>query len=256
MGHERWFRGQHDGQGRPFDWLTPARQHGVPPNVARALYERAMQQAHGATQGRVQEIYLALLADARRQTPRPSPGKVTRTMRLQAQSAGRSRLSSSVSRLTGRPIAPCKVALTSYIDPAHGSAHGQRRETQVNEELTPLADAAPWAPSRDTRRNTKTRTRTQRCISSRPAWLWHSATSTHSMHMIARRSQTSTASTWTPHSRTCAGRSSWGMSWRTWCSSHRSTYRRRHRPRELPLTMTWAWSARPTRQANAQRGAK
>lgn len=91
MGYERWVRGQHDGQERPFDWLTAARQHGIPDKLARALYEQAVQQAHGATQGRVQELYLALLADARQDAARPSPGKVTRTMRLQAHQAGRRR---------------------------------------------------------------------------------------------------------------------------------------------------------------------
>jgi hypothetical protein len=109
MGHERWFRGQHDGQNRPFDWRTAARQHGIPENLARALYERAMQQAHGSTQSRAQEIYLALLADARRDASRPSPGQ---------------------------PIAPCKISLTSYIDPVHGSAQERRRESRVHEELT------------------------------------------------------------------------------------------------------------------------
>jgi hypothetical protein len=107
MGHERWFRGQHDGQSRPFDWRTSARQHGIPENLARALYERAMQQAHGATQSRVQEIYLALLADARRDALRPSPGKVTRTMRLQATGAGKRRSMGTISPLTS-PSRPAR----------------------------------------------------------------------------------------------------------------------------------------------------
>lgn len=88
MGHERWFRGQQDGHGRPFDWRTPARQHGIPDAMARVLYERALQQARGASAERVEESYLALLAGARPEASRPSPGKVTRVMRLQAERTG------------------------------------------------------------------------------------------------------------------------------------------------------------------------
>jgi hypothetical protein len=109
MGHERWFRGQHDGQGRPFDWLTPARLHGIPWQRAQALYEQAVQQARGAGSGRVQEHYLALLADARLDTWRPAPGKVTRTMRLEAHRAGKKRRDTSASleapRAADRPAA-------------------------------------------------------------------------------------------------------------------------------------------------------
>jgi hypothetical protein len=138
MGHERWFRGQHDGHARPFDWLTAARQHGIPDKLARTLHDQAMQQAHGSTQSRVQEIYLALLADARRDASRPSPGKVTRTMRLQAERAGKRRPRSNISRLTRQPIAPCKSPLTSYIGPAHGRTHRQHDESPIREELAHL----------------------------------------------------------------------------------------------------------------------
>jgi hypothetical protein len=139
MGHERWFRGQHDGQNRPFDWLTAARQQGVPEKVARALYERALQQAHGTAPGRVQEIYLALLADARREALRPSPGKVTRTMRVQAgRSAGPHR-AARASSLTGQPIAPGKRTLTSYIEPP---ARNARDQDQARAESSPLAAMA------------------------------------------------------------------------------------------------------------------
>ncbi len=48
MGHERWFRGQQDGHERLFDWRAQARQHGIPEQRARALYEQAVQQARGA----------------------------------------------------------------------------------------------------------------------------------------------------------------------------------------------------------------
>lgn len=43
MGHEHWFRVQHDGQGRSFDWLTLAQRHGVPGGLARSLYKLAIQ---------------------------------------------------------------------------------------------------------------------------------------------------------------------------------------------------------------------
>jgi hypothetical protein len=143
MGQERWFRGQHDGQNRPFDWLTAARQQGIPEKVARALYERALQQAHGAAPGRVQELYLALLADAHRDASRPSPGKVTRTMRHAAAQAGNPR-GLRVSQLTGQPIAPGKRTLTSYIEPARderGALDAQRASARLSVRDLSVPDA-------------------------------------------------------------------------------------------------------------------
>jgi hypothetical protein len=139
MGHERWFRGQQDGHGRPFDWRVAAREHGVPERLAVALYEQAMQQAHGATPAVVQDRYLALLADARRQAARPSPGKVTRTMRLQAERAGQRR-ALRVSQLTGEPLAPGKRTLSSYIQP---TVRGARDQDQAHAEGQRLAAARP-----------------------------------------------------------------------------------------------------------------
>lgn len=130
MDHERWFRGQHDGLTRPFDWLTAARGHGIPDKLARVLYEQAMLQAHGATEERVQELYLALLLVARRDAARPSPGKVTRTMRLQAHQAGK-RPRPYMSRLTGQPIAPGKCTLTSYLEPAIDERRCPEKEGDV-----------------------------------------------------------------------------------------------------------------------------
>ncbi|HWN68441.1 MAG TPA: DUF4157 domain-containing protein, partial [Haliangium sp.] len=133
MSHERGFRGQQDGQTRPFDWYTPARQHGVPWKLAQALYERAVQQAHalGSPAAQAQEIYLALLANARQDPRRPAPGKVTRTMRLQAERAGERQLVTS-SRSTGQPIAPGKVASTSRLT-RHGRArHDQDRSSEID----------------------------------------------------------------------------------------------------------------------------
>src|SRR5690606_34484493 len=107
------------------------RQHGIPGKLARALYEQAVQQAYGATQGHVQELYLALLAGARRDATRPSPGKVTRTMRLQAHRAGKRRRP-HVSRLTGQPIGPGKRTLASYLEPA---GYGKRAQKEASEPL-------------------------------------------------------------------------------------------------------------------------
>lgn len=137
MGDERWFRGRHDGRERPFDWLTAARQHGIPDHLARVLYEQAVQQAHGAARGRVPELYLALLANARRDAAHPTPGKVTRVMRLQAQRAG-TRRRPHISRLTGRPIAPGVHTLTSYLEPP---GHARRAWEQERE---PPASDAKW----------------------------------------------------------------------------------------------------------------
>jgi Domain of unknown function (DUF4157)/Contact-dependent growth inhibition CdiA C-terminal domain len=145
MGHERWFRGQHDGQSRPFDWLTPARQHGIPWQRAQALYEQAVQKAHGAAPGRVQEIYLALLADTRRDASRPSPGKITRTMRLEAERAGKKR-GPRVSQLTSQPIVPGNRTLTSYIEPARDArrrAPDEQRPAWLSEQDTSM----PGTPS-------------------------------------------------------------------------------------------------------------
>ena len=166
MGHERWFRGQHDGQGRPFDWLTPARQHGVPEDLARSLYERALQQARGAAPGQVQESYLASLADAGQEASRPSPGKVTRIMRLQAERAGKPRRPSHGARRTGKSIAPCKATLTSYVDDqAYGPARGRARGRQDVSPETELARLVRTGRSR----LPVTRTQTRPPSSSRPA---------------------------------------------------------------------------------------
>ncbi len=137
MGHERWFRGQQDGQGRPFDWRAQARQHGIPERRARALYEQAVQQARGAAGSRVQELYLALLSDARPDAWRPAPGKVTRTMRLEAERAGKKR-SARVSSLTGQPIAPGQVTLTSYLARSGRDPRVRERSSEIDGERTHL----------------------------------------------------------------------------------------------------------------------
>ena len=78
-----------------------------------------MQQA-GASAGRVQELYLALLADARSDSRRPAPGKVTRTMRLEAEQISRQRRGPRPARPSQRehrPVVPGKMTLTSYLAP-------------------------------------------------------------------------------------------------------------------------------------------
>jgi hypothetical protein len=119
MSRERWFRGGHDGQERPFDWRALARRHGVEEQEARELYEEAVRQASARAEPRLHQesIYLELLARAGRPAWRPTPGKVTRTMRREAERRGEKRRRSHVSLLSGQPIAPGKSTLTSYLTP-------------------------------------------------------------------------------------------------------------------------------------------
>jgi Domain of unknown function (DUF4157) len=121
--------------------------------LARALYERALQQAHGAAPGRVQEVYLALLADARREASRPSSGKITRTMRLEAERAGQKRRNTRVSQLTGQPIAPGHVTLTSYLARPARDPRVRDRSPEIDGERTHLEamNAALQRPSMSTR---------------------------------------------------------------------------------------------------------
>ena len=141
MSQERRFRGGLDGHERPFDWRALARRHGIPERDARRLCEKAVRQASVYREPRRHQeaIYLELLEGARQKARRPSPGKVTRTMRLQAERAGKQRRRSYISRLTGQPTAPGKVTLTSYLAPAHGPAHSRRDESSISEELARLA---------------------------------------------------------------------------------------------------------------------
>jgi hypothetical protein len=138
MSQERRFRGGLDGHERPFDWRALAKKYGIAERAARELYEEAVRQAgvHREPRRHQESIYLELLEGARQQAWRPSPGKVTHTMRLQAERAGKQRRS-NISPLTGQPIAAGKRTLTSYIDPAHG----RRNETHVSDELTRLGTA-------------------------------------------------------------------------------------------------------------------
>jgi hypothetical protein len=140
MSQERRFRGGLDGHERPFDWRALARRHGIPERDARRLYEEAVRQASVYREPRRHQeaIYLELLEGARQKAQRPSPGKVTRTMRLEAERTGKQRRRLYISRLTGQPTAPGKVTLTSYLAPAHRPAHGRHDESSINKELARL----------------------------------------------------------------------------------------------------------------------
>jgi hypothetical protein len=118
MTWDRGFRGQNDGHERPWDWRALARRHGVPERDAQALYEQAVSQARAYREPyrHEQAIYLDLLKEARQRAWRPTPGKVTRTMRLQAERMGKKGRGARVSQLGGRPIAPGKRTLTEYLD--------------------------------------------------------------------------------------------------------------------------------------------
>jgi hypothetical protein len=150
MGRDRQFRGGMDGHRRPFDWLALARQHGVPEQEARSLYEEAVGQAGRYPEPRLYEesIYLELLADARRRAWRPSPGKVTRTMRLQAHRAGKRR-GPHVSHLTGQPITPGKQALTWYLEPAVPARHSEEEPLEANATSFRGGSASVPVDSRD-----------------------------------------------------------------------------------------------------------
>ncbi len=107
-----------------------------------------MREARGATQ--VEEIYLALLTDARRDASRPSPGKVTRTMRLEAERAGKKRRNARVSPLTGQPIAPGKVTLTSYLAPREPAFRDRPSDIQGERAHVDMMRAVFARPSEST----------------------------------------------------------------------------------------------------------
>ena len=137
MSRERQFRGGMDGRHRPFDWRALAQQHGIPEKEAHELYEKAVCQANRHPEPRAHEesIYLELLADARRKAWRPTPGKVTRAMRLQAHRAGKRR-APRLSHRAAQPIAAGARTLTWYLEPTE-----YERRTQ-EDECEPLDDTA------------------------------------------------------------------------------------------------------------------
>lgn len=117
MGRERWIRGGREGRERPFDWYTLAKERDIPLEQARALYEEASRRASESRgpHRNAEALYLELLEGARQEAVRPSPGKVTRTMRLAAERAGK--------RPRRRPAAPGKRTLTSYLEPPARERH-------------------------------------------------------------------------------------------------------------------------------------
>lgn len=131
MGNERWFLGDRDDREQDFDWHELAAERGIAREQAVSLYNQAMTRA-ARTPWDAQAVYVALLDQAQEDTWRPSPGKVTRTMRRAGEDAGeregsRSTGSSSSRRRPGRgaggpqgqrgrrPLAPGKRALSSYL---------------------------------------------------------------------------------------------------------------------------------------------
>ena len=133
MGRERWFRGGHEGQERPFDWYTLAKERAIPVERARVLYEDAQRRARGhrGSHPNAEAIYVELLDAAHQEAWGPSPGKVTRTMRQAAERAGK--------RPGKRPAAPGKRTLTSYLDPAARARRDGRDGSQERERLDAIA---------------------------------------------------------------------------------------------------------------------
>src|SRR5690606_17530378 len=105
-------------------------QYGIPAEDARRLHDEARRRArtHREPRQQQQTIYLELLEAARQAAARPTPGKVTRTMRRAAERAGTAPRRAGLSPLTGQPIAPAKRPLTAYL--ARPAAQDQtERET-------------------------------------------------------------------------------------------------------------------------------
>src|SRR5262249_17336598 len=97
MSRERWFR--HQDEIAAFDWEMRARELGVPVDVARALWLRAMRLT--TDRRRAETLYLRWLRDAAaaRQPAAvaPVPGRQTRVM-YEASGADRGRRSSDIER--------------------------------------------------------------------------------------------------------------------------------------------------------------
>ncbi|WP_428261546.1 eCIS core domain-containing protein [Haliangium sp.] len=150
MSRERWIRGEHDGRQRPHDWRALAEQFGISAQDARPLYEQAQRLArtHREPHRQEQVIFRRLLAEAREAASRPSPGKVTRTMRGAAERAGLAGPRSNRSALTGTAIAPGKRTLTSYLaQPEHQADDSPELERWGREQPSSLGTEHAWPPS-------------------------------------------------------------------------------------------------------------
>ncbi|ACY16386.1 DUF4157 domain-containing protein [Haliangium ochraceum] len=135
MGGGRWFRENYEGRERPFDWYALAKQYQIPPAQAQDLYEQAMREVEHASSSHrnAEALYRELLEQAHPAGTTPTPGKVTRSMRLEAEWNQRT--------ITKRaPTAPGKRTLSSYIEP---SKSGPRRAVQQPRSF--LASNAPLA---------------------------------------------------------------------------------------------------------------
>ncbi|HWN66933.1 MAG TPA: DUF4157 domain-containing protein, partial [Haliangium sp.] len=105
MSRERSFRGSRDGRERELDWYELARERGIPHRQAQRIYDAARELAGPQGEDQVlREIYVGLLDQARPAARRPSPGKVTHTMRRQSRKDRRA-----------HRAGPGKVTLTSYL---------------------------------------------------------------------------------------------------------------------------------------------
>ncbi|ACY18029.1 eCIS core domain-containing protein [Haliangium ochraceum] len=139
MGGGRWFRENYEGRERPFDWYALAKQYQVPPAQAQDLYEQAMREVEHASSSHrnAEALYRELLEQAHPAGPTPTPGKVTRSMRLEAEWNQR-----TIAKRA--PTAPGKRSLSSYIEP---SKSGPRRAVQQPRSL--LASNEPLAQLQD-----------------------------------------------------------------------------------------------------------
>jgi hypothetical protein len=133
VSRERSFRGSRDGQERDLDWYALARERGIPYREAQRIHDAARELAAQQGQDQIQEIYVGLLEQARPAAGRPSPGKVTHTMRRQSRKGRRA-----------QQAGPGKVTLTSYLGPGRAGAGGEAApevepEGEASDILTWLA---------------------------------------------------------------------------------------------------------------------
>ena len=130
MGRERWFRENYEGRERPFDWYVLAKRYEIPPAQARLLYEQAASEVEHSPYRNTETLYRELLERARSKSQTPTPGKVSRTMRLEAQWNDR-----DIVKRT--PTALGKRALSSYIAP---TKRGPRRAAHEPHSRLALSD--------------------------------------------------------------------------------------------------------------------
>ncbi|HKE14075.1 MAG TPA: DUF4157 domain-containing protein, partial [Kofleriaceae bacterium] len=138
MSDDRRFRGDFDRPARLPDWSDLAREFGVPVEIARELHQEAIRLAGSGEQGHrpVEDIFVERLGDARQAANRPSPGKVTRTMRLAGRDRQRRRLASG-------PPAPGKGSLASYLSRADPAVPRRPDRSSADDEVARLLPVRP-----------------------------------------------------------------------------------------------------------------